>query len=218
MSTTMVVRINRTEATSYAKRSPDLVAGVLCLDFVNTVTWRNDPSDQGERLTSYKELLLWCKAAQAITSKEKRAIEGAAKARPDDAIDVLNEAIALREALASLYLQEPHQQASLEIVNDWLERAPARHRLTCSPNNYQWQMDQSTDPLLQSLWPILWSGVDLLVSSQRERISSCAGPRCGWLFLDLSRNRSRRWCSMADCGNRAKAQRHYARITKEVYQ
>ncbi len=210
----MVVRINRTEVTSYAKRSPDLVAGVLCLDFVNTVTWRNDSIDRGERLTSYKELLLWCEAAHVLTSKEKRAVERAAKVQPEDAVNVLNSAIALREALANLYLKKPQQKASLEIVNNWLERAPARHRLTCSPNNYQWQMDQSTDPLFQPLWPILWSGADLLVSTQRDRVSSCAGPRCGWLFLDLSRNRSRRWCSMADCGNRAKAQRHYARTAK----
>jgi len=62
------------------------------------------------------------------------------------------------------------------------------------------------------LWPILRSGADLLASEDRERVGQCADDRgCGWLFFDASRNRSRRWCNMEDCGNRAKAKRHYAR-------
>jgi predicted RNA-binding Zn ribbon-like protein len=53
--------------------------------------------------------------------------------------------------------------------------------------------------------------VEFLTSGQIDRVRACANPRCGWMFVDTSRNRARRWCEMATCGNRAKARAHYAR-------
>ena len=67
------------------------------------------------------------------------------------------------------------------------------------------------EALERPLWPVLWAAAELLTSADRDRVRACASDPCRWLFLDLSRNRSRRWCSMEDCGNRAKARRHYAR-------
>ena len=67
------------------------------------------------------------------------------------------------------------------------------------------------DPLWRPVWPVLWSAGDLLTGPLRARVRRCADPQCGWMFLDTSRSRPRLWCSMADCGNRAKARRHYAR-------
>jgi predicted RNA-binding Zn ribbon-like protein len=67
------------------------------------------------------------------------------------------------------------------------------------------------DAMAAPLWPILWSAAELLTSDEREQVRECAGSACTWLFLDRSRNRSRRWCSMQTCGNRAKARRHYGR-------
>jgi predicted RNA-binding Zn ribbon-like protein len=52
------------------------------------------------------------------------------------------------------------------------------------------------------------------VSHKLDRVRSCQGDTCGWLFLDMSKNRSRRWCSMSDCGNTAKARRYYHRKVK----
>jgi predicted RNA-binding Zn ribbon-like protein len=59
------------------------------------------------------------------------------------------------------------------------------------------------------LWPVVRDAADLLTSKELNRVGRCADERCGWLFVDTSRNRSRRWCSMESCGNRAKARRHY---------
>ena len=61
------------------------------------------------------------------------------------------------------------------------------------------------------LSPVLWSAADILVSADLKRLRQCANKRCLWLFFDDSKNRTRRWCSMQACGNRAKAQRHYLR-------
>ncbi|HLI50521.1 MAG TPA: CGNR zinc finger domain-containing protein [Thermomicrobiaceae bacterium] len=60
-------------------------------------------------------------------------------------------------------------------------------------------------------WPVAYSAAQLLASTRLDRVRQCAGDDCGWLFLDTSRNHSRRWCDMSDCGNRAKARRHYRR-------
>ena len=68
-----------------------------------------------------------------------------------------------------------------------------------------------TPALDRMLWPVARSAADLLTSEKRERVRACAGENCSWLFMDTSRNRSRQWCDMQSCGNRAKAKRYYQR-------
>ena len=50
-----------------------------------------------------------------------------------------------------------------------------------------------------------------LTSEELDQVRECAGNTCGWLFVDMSRNHSRHWCDMRDCGNRAKVRRYYQR-------
>jgi predicted RNA-binding Zn ribbon-like protein len=196
---------------SYAERAPDLISGALCLDFVNTVGWRGDPQNPGEYLSSYDELRLWAEITGAISRTDANRIKRAARQRKTDAADVLKNAIELREALAELFTKSSDPIQPLAIVNTMLTKAPARMAIVPAADGFDWQTEVLSDPLLQPLWPVLWSATDLLTSDRLQRVRSCTNERCGWLFLDLSRNRSRRWCSMADCGNRAKARRHYAR-------
>jgi predicted RNA-binding Zn ribbon-like protein len=68
-------------------------------------------------------------------------------------------------------------------------------------------------PWRRALFDIALNAGDLLVGGDYRRIRRCEDAQCGWLFLDRSRGVRRRWCSMADCGNRAKARRHYAKRT-----
>lgn len=74
-------------------------------------------------------------------------------------------------------------------------------------------------------WPSTWNGaalraffassaVELMTGPELDRVKQCPG--CGWLFVDTSRNRSRRWCSMDMCGGRDKALRHYRRQRAEA--
>ena len=62
------------------------------------------------------------------------------------------------------------------------------------------------------LAPITWSAAEFLRDPASARVKECDGETCGWLFLDTSKNHSRRWCEMKDCGNRAKARRHYKKL------
>jgi predicted RNA-binding Zn ribbon-like protein len=65
------------------------------------------------------------------------------------------------------------------------------------------------DHLERPLWPLAVAALDLLRSGPLDRLKACEG--CPWLFLDTSRNRSRRWCSMDDCGSRSKTRSYRAR-------
>jgi predicted RNA-binding Zn ribbon-like protein len=77
---------------------------------------------------------------------------------------------------------------------------------------WRWAGDAESEPALDRvLWPVARSAAELLTSDDLAAVRECAAPDCRWLFLDRSRNRSRRWCAMATCGNRSKARRHYRR-------
>jgi predicted RNA-binding Zn ribbon-like protein len=76
---------------------------------------------------------------------------------------------------------------------------------------FSWDWTRRGETLERPMWDIAQSAADLLTSGQLHRVRQCGDERCGWLFFDRSKNRSRRWCSMDDCGNRAKARRHYRR-------
>jgi len=187
---------------------PNLLGGVLCLDFVNTVEWRGAPKP-AERLTDYGELLIWAETAETIGRKARRRLEAEAKRRPDEAGATLAEAIALRATLAELFTADAPRPALVERLNAWLARAPERRRLGATAQRYAWAAEPAGDEFMTPLWPVVWSAADLLVSGQAARIRSCTDRLCAWLFIDTSRGRRRRWCSMEGCGNRAKARRHY---------
>ena len=95
-----------------------------------------------------------------------------------------------------------------------LSEAPTRRQLAHSGTGYAWQielgrLDGAGLPIPVLLAPVVWSAADLMVGSGRRRIRQCANSECLWLFIDGSKNGTRRWCDMASCGNRAKARRHY---------
>jgi predicted RNA-binding Zn ribbon-like protein len=78
---------------------------------------------------------------------------------------------------------------------------------------FRWGWDEESDSLTKVLWPVAKAAADLLTSEGHalKRLHQCAASDCGWLFIDMSRNHSRRWCDMSNCGNVAKARRHYHR-------
>ncbi len=77
---------------------------------------------------------------------------------------------------------------------------------------FAWEWDAGGDVLARPLWALARSAADLLTSPRLSRVRECPGEDgCGWLFLDTSKNGSRRWCSMQGCGSRAKARRYAGR-------
>ncbi len=103
--------------------------------------------------------------------------------------------------------------ADVAAINDWAIEALKHRHLMRSSGGYRWEwQSDASHSLDRILWPIAIAAADLLTSEDVKQVRWCEAPECQWLFLDNSRNRSRRWCDMKICGNRAKARRHYQRI------
>ncbi len=191
----------------------NLKSGRLCLDFANTADWH--ASDQPEeRLNSYADLVAWAKGVGILTEGQQQLVS-AAMNQAAEAADVLAQAVELREAIFRIFsavsVGTSPTATDLTILNQALSAALGRLQLVSTPTGFGWEWNAGGDSLDQMLWPVAQSASDLLTSEELNRVGQCADERCGWLFMDMSRNRSRRWCDMGDCGNRAKARRHYQR-------
>lgn len=193
-------------------RSAKFLAGRLCLDFVNTRSGRGTPSEH-ERIAGYGDLLAWCVRARLLEEAQARDLEERAKREPRTAEDIVQRARHLRDALHGIFVAIAHggraPEAELAVMNDVLADAARHGGIHERDGTFAWQWRR--DSLDAMLWPIVHSAAELLTGDSLSRIGECGGAACGWLFLDETRNHSRRWCEMEVCGNRAKARRHYRR-------
>jgi predicted RNA-binding Zn ribbon-like protein len=192
-----------------------LVAGELCLDFANTVEWHASKSPQ-ERLKDYGGLVSWSREVGVLDDAGERELRRQAARHPAQASKAWKQAIAVREMLYRVFVAlihgRPVDASDLERLNRTLSDTLRHLRVVHKGDGLEWRWADKPQDLQQMLWPIVRSAADLLTSDRRARLGQCADDRgCGWLFLDTSKNRSRRWCDMEDCGNRAKARRHYQR-------
>lgn len=190
------------------------MGGRLCLDFANTVSARIEPLCR-EYLTTYGELVGWSQHAGILTDDEAEILLSGAVRRPDLASAVLERAIDLRETLYQVFEaiadQREPRKAALGALNAALHGALSRLEVHPSAGEYEWAWLRGEDELDWMLWPIVRSAADLLTSTDIGRVRQCAREGCDWLFVDSSKNQSRRWCSMDLCGSRVKARRYYRR-------
>jgi len=198
------------------EETPILEGIKLCTDFVNTVDWRNSKTRKKEKLHDFSALVSWSKQIGILEDKTAQILFKKALKQPNKAEQVYEKTIELRELLYRMFSSMATTgQASnhdLSIFNKYLADSMGKSCcLSPSNNGFVWSFCSGTDSMDLFLDPIIKSAADLLVSPHIKRIKKCADDACGWLFVDMSRNNSRRWCSMKDCGNRAKAHRHYLR-------
>lgn len=122
---------------------------------------------------------------------------------------------AFREVLTRILTDEARgigaSEADLAALDRVLSRAGAARGLVPKVRGYGWGWTRDPGPVVRRLFPAAWSAAQLLTGEERHRLKCCDG--CGRLFLDRSRNRSRRWCEMEACGNRAKVRRHRINLT-----
>ena len=95
-----------------------------------------------------------------------------------------------------------------------LHEALSRLEICPSEDMFEWTWVLDANDLDRVLWPIVRSAADLLTSGDLRKVRQCARESCDWLFVDASKNHSRRWCSMNMCGSRVKARRYYQRKTR----
>lgn len=177
----------------------------LCLDFANTRYWRGS-EEPTEELGDFAALLRWCRARTPLPFALPRLDPGRDFAA----------AIDLREAIYRSFLTRAEgrrpKDADLALIGDGRGRALRRLGIARKGGDIGWRVLRPGQPGIETLLsPVLWSAWDLLLGPSATKVKRCANERCRYLFLDLSKAGTRRWCSMASCGNRAKAHRHYVK-------
>ena len=191
-----------------------LEGGHLALDFANTVGGLRDepPSPHDEYLLSYEDLATWCARLGFISDGDAGSLRAAARRDEAGARRALRETIRLRELLYGIFrpLSEGNEPPAelLARLRDAERDALAPAALTSAGAAMEWTWPpprELTDPLQ----PIVHAAVELLTEGPLDRLKTCGN--CRWLFLDQSRNHSRRWCSMDECGIQMKHARFVER-------
>jgi len=201
------------QVSPYISKLPSL-GGDLSLDFINTVHDRH-VEPLRDLLQNYLDLVTWVYYANAISDSQKERLLQTGKENEEKANQIYINALQLRETcydfILNLINQEEASLANVQLINQWLSRAFSN--LVLVQLNGYFVLDWKTEifELESVLWPIIRAFSDLVTSEEINRIKQCSN--CGYLFLDNSKNKSRRWCSMEICGNRVKARRH-ARKTR----
>lgn len=204
-----------------ARPAPPLkyVGGDLALDLVNTADWTSR-GVANERLLDYDRLVKWAVGAGVVPSARAAGLRRAAAARPDEATRACAAARELRAILQRLFASVAGGRRDEAAWTDFGGRLDeALRRLTLAPEPRRatggsvarWFWRDTDERLDWLLWPVVRSAADLLASNEARRIRICDGPDCGWLFVDRSRNRLRRWCEMDTCGTTAKTLRRRRR-------
>lgn len=196
------------------------VGGNLSVDFCNTVAG-DRAGIKREYLNEPVDFIGWSQQAGLLTEAQAEQALKRAEEDPMEAQKVLARAIELREAIFRLLNScrsgEHAADSDLTILNAELTKsmhrlrlvAPAGHDHGSIPCHYEWSWEVESDSLEAPLGPIAHAAAMLLtVPNGLEHVRICLGDNCGWLFIDTSKNHSRCWCDMRDCGNRAKIRRH----------
>ncbi|MEP6923454.1 MAG: CGNR zinc finger domain-containing protein [Pyrinomonadaceae bacterium] len=199
-----------------------IVGGAVSLDFVNTVAGRiSNPNKKrgrdyldyyrSDKLDDYADLLAWSLKAKLIDEKEAKNFLRLAENQPEAAEKVLKRALSLRESVYRLFksVVEGWQPEAddLERLNRELATARKHQRFSARKNEFGFEWTDRENSLDAMLWQVTESAAQTLSSADLTRIRQCGGDGCNWLFLDTSRNGSRQWCDMKDCGNLAKVRR-----------
>lgn len=185
----------------------------LCLDFTDTVDWRTSNHAE-DKLTNYAKLLEWSKERGLLSREEERRLGSRVENRETLTKNVMADAYQLREAIYRIFSAVAHERKAdpkdIEVLNEHLAKSLGKLKVRSEGTGFTWAWRDKESPDMM-LWPIARSAADLLTSGNLVRVRECANEEegCGSLFVDTSKNQSRRWCSMKSCGNRAKFRRYY---------
>jgi predicted RNA-binding Zn ribbon-like protein len=187
-----------------------LVGSELALDFTNTSSGRGTARHL-EHLNQPDDIIGWACHARILTPFDGDRLRLAAE-NGGVAAQLLQRTLALRErvhAIASALAQDrlPSHSDVKELTRTHAQ-CIGRAQLVLYEASFVWTWDPKEAPIEAVLGPIALSALALLTQADLSRIKQCNGDHCGWLFFDTTKNKSRRWCEMEVCGNRAKQKRH----------
>ena len=188
-----------------------MIGGHSCLDFTNTVGGLRGRQSV-DTLSDYRDLIGWATRARLIPKEVGRKLDDQATGNQRHAAArVFKRGIALREALYRIFSARAKGQtarsADLELFNKELAEAMRHVRLVPGGKYFQWELRSETSGIALPLHAVVRDAANLLTSERLAQVRECGSETCGWLFVDTSRNHSRRWCEMSVCGNRVKQAR-----------
>lgn len=187
-----------------------LDGGWLCLDFINTVHDRF-ATDPHEYLKTWDDFLSWGKKTRILNDNQAIVLKNISRQDAERSGKILKKAKKVREALYRLFLPVTRQQVPApEVVaefNTYLSPALSGLAIHFPHLNTVYPQQKNVSDLENPLHQVITSAYDLLLSGNLDRVKECNA--CGWLFLDKSKNSSKRWCNMQTCGSAAKAKRYY---------
>jgi predicted RNA-binding Zn ribbon-like protein len=204
------------------------IGGHLALDFTNSLGGRRGGSMR-ETVTTYADLVAWGLQAGMVVADEAHWLLDAAQRDPARAAVVVARARRLREAVYTLITTHMRGEimpgVDLALLNSELALAVAHRRLAINDHGHDlvwawdWRQEGAMAVVAHTgltldtlLWPLAVAAADLLSRRpERPPLRQCASDECSWLYLDTTRNHSRRWCDMKGCGNKAKVRRYRQR-------
>lgn len=175
---------------------PHRIAGNLALDLANTISWRGT-SKETDHLADADGVIAWAQAAGLVEPPHALSVGD----RDALLADVQALRAAITDAGAAIAAGASPDPAALATIRNLAARSLAAASLEGAPARIAFA------PAEQITGALAWAALDLLRSDQLDRLKQCPPDDCRWLFIDRTKNRSRRWCDMATCGNRAKARR-----------
>ncbi|MGH9246883.1 MAG: CGNR zinc finger domain-containing protein [Acidimicrobiales bacterium] len=185
------------------------VGSRLSLDLVNTVSWP-EHDRRHDWLDRYPNLIAWATEAGMVKRRQAARLLAIGHADDDRAGRVLanvrRQRAVLRDVFSPIVQGHSPSTATIDALNELIGPAAARRRVSRRPLGWTWLPVEEPEHLTT---PVIFDAADLFVAGDHSRLGLC--PACGWLYYDTTRNRSRRWCDMADCGSRDKARAHYHR-------
>lgn len=194
---------------------PDLKSGHTALEFTNTVG-NHASQHPGERLFEYADLLAWAKEIGLLSDEQVQGLTRRATNQPGEAATIFAKSLELREAVYRIFVAQTRgkspAESDLALLNAALTRSTGSAQVVRRSGRFEWEWNFDENRLDSPLWILALSAMDLMTSENCQRVGQCADEDgCGWLFVDTSKNHSRRWCDINDCGNRAKQRRYQKR-------
>jgi len=209
----MVTTIISMELVNHRWIPRDIVGGNLALDLVNTVSgWNSGPEDWVPDIASF---LVWARTCGVLDEAEENAAARRAKDSPAAAERVLASVrelrFALRGLIDSLEHRKPADPGDLSVVDEWRRRLALSQQIVVRRKKVEFTINRDISALELPGLRVTAAALSFLKNLPTARIKTCRARDCGWKFVDHSRNRSRRWCDMAVCGNLAKTRQYRAR-------
>lgn len=197
----------------------EYIGGDIAADFANTTSNRYTPEQLHEHIQTYADLVEFARLGELIRPALARRLIGAAEQHAEKATQVFRRTVALREAvwgaLSRIALGKEPMPADVAVISREAADAMAHAAVVKNDDGFAWDWTDDDD-LARPLWPIARAAADLLTSDTRAHVRECADDTCAWLFIDRTKNHSRRWCDMQGCGTRNKMRDYRARQHRAV--